>query len=548
MMKKLRIVVLLFILAFSFSAQAEVILEVDCNGKEISSDKSVTCEGNLLYENEGITDIEFDYQTNLDVKFISTTGFMVTNRGGKVTVHSDTPLQDEIMNSAKIMEFTLSYNDKLQEKEKFIISNVKINNASDIKVAGVTKEFKVTGATNNKLDDVCTLDSITVEKVKIKDFSKDKLEYRGIEVTNEVIFIDAVRTSSKSSAIGLGNVIVPKGETIERDIVVTAEDGTNKNIYKLFITNTTEKDTDDEPRPDEGERSSDNTLKSLELYHGKKKVKLTFDRKKEVYSVQVDDDLTAKLTIKAILNDPKATFVDEYGPRDVEINYGYNKELIKIQAEDGSEKTITLSINYLDNRDKDNSLLSLIINGKEVDLASDELEVRLPSDTLKTEIEAVPSSTKSKVEYEDIELSLGDNNVNITVTSEDGEKEEYNVNVIRENEKDLLESITVTGYDIGFSKDKTTYNLKINNDTNELKIIVNPSVVKHEILNNKDLKNGSKILIKITDDEKSYEYTINIEKEESSSDIICYIIFGIGVISLILSIIYFIKKSKIKNK
>ena len=46
-----------------------------------------------------------------------------------------------------------------------------------------------------------------------------------------------VRTSNKSNVIGLGNVMVLPGETIERDIVVTAENKQEKT-YKLFITNT----------------------------------------------------------------------------------------------------------------------------------------------------------------------------------------------------------------------------------------------------------------------------------------------------------------------
>lgn len=544
MMKKLRILVLFFILTFSFSVRAEVLLEIDCNGKEIAPNKTVTCEGNLLYEKEGINDIEFNYNTNLNIDFSSVNGFMITNRGGRVSIHTNDALYDEIMNSTKIMEFTLSFNEKANEKEKLTISDIMINKGRDIKVGDISKEFTITGLTP-KLDSVCTLDSITVEKEKVKDFNKDKLEYRGINVTKDIIFVDAIRTSSKSSATGLGNVRVPNGETVERDITVTAEDGTKK-VYKLFVTNINSKgDVDNEPKPDEGEKSSDNTLKSLELYHGKKKVKLNFNPKTEVYNVQVDDDLDAELTIKAVPNDEKATFTEGYGPRSVDISYGYNKEYIKVLAEDGGEKTITLNINYLDNRDKDNSLLSLTINGKEVDLNSDKLEVKLTSDNKKTIIEAIPTSEKSTVKYEDIELALGDNELSIEVTSEDGETEEYDVNVIVEEDKVLLENVSVTGYNLNFMKNKASYDLVIKNDVNKLDIVINPDNVKHEILNNNNLKNGSKVIIKITDSESSYQYTINIQKEGNPIiSIICYIVFGVGIILLIASIIYYVKKRK----
>ena len=546
MMKKLRILVLLCILTFSFSVKAEVLLEIDCNGNEISDNKSITCEGTLLYEKEGINDIEFNYQTNLNIKFSSAPGFSVTDRGNKVSIHTDDKLYDEIMNATKIMEFTLSINDQVNEKENVIISNITINKTSDIKIEDVKKEFNVTKPII-KLDNICTLDSITVEKEKIKDFNKDKLEYRDIKVSNEIIFIDAVRTSSTSSATGLGNVKVPKGETVERKITVTAEDGTIK-IYKLYITNITPKEETKEVLPTimpAEIKSNDNTLKLIEIYNGKKKIDFSFNNNKEIYNIEIDDEKVEKLTIKATLNDNKASFVNNYGPRDIKINYGYNKELIKVISESGDERIITLNINYLDNRNKDNTLLSLKINGSIVNLSDEKLEIKLPYNTLKTPIEAIPNNEKSIIKYEDIELNLGDNEVIVSVTSESGETKEYDINVIREEDKKVFESITINEYDLGFTKNKNEYTLKVNDDTKKLSISINPSDIKYEILGNSNIENGSKIIIKITDDEKSYEYTINIEKDSNLlSSIICYIIFGIGVISLIGSMLYVLKKNK----
>ena len=544
-MKKLRIFVLLFILTFSFSVKAEVLLEIDCDGKEISDSKSVMCEGTLLYEKEGINDIEFNYETNLNIEFSSVSGFMITNSGGKVSIHADKTLYGEIMDAAKIFEFTLRDNEGLIEKEKLTINNIVINKGNDIKVADIEKVFNITKEII-KLDDICTLDSISIEKEKIKDFHKDKFEYRDINVTNEFIFIDAVRTSNKSTATGLGTVRVPKGETIERNITVTAEDGTKKN-YKLYITNISEDNEEDEVKPDQEMKSMDNTLKSLEIYNGKKKIDIGFERDKEIYNIDIKDEVILKLTIKATLNDSKAIFINNYGPRDILLKFGYNHELIKIKAEDGSEKTITININYQNKKSNDNTLSSLIINGEVVDLTNEKLVVIVPSDSEKTVIEAIPNNNKSIVKYEDIELAFGDNEVNIEVTNEDGETKEYDVNVIRENEEIVLENIMVMGYELGFSKEQMFYNLKINNDTNKLNIILSPNGIKNEILNNENLENGSKIIIKVTDDLGNYEYTINILKDnETLINIICYSVFGIGVGSLVSSIIYVINKKKVE--
>ncbi len=544
MMKKLRIFVLLFILAFSFSVKAQVILEIDCDKTSISEGEIVNCEGTLLYEKEGIDDIEFEYQTNLDINFSSVRGFMITNSGGKVTIHSDSTLYDKIMNSALIMEFTLSANENVTGKEKLVIDNIKINKANDINVLGYSQEFSI--ITNPvKLDNVCTLDSITIEKELLNGFNKDKLEYRDIYVNKEIVFIDAVRTSNKSSVTGLGSVKVPIGKTIERSLTVTAEDGTKK-IYRLFLTNVMD-DSDNTlsfERPDEEMKSIDNSLKSLEIYSGTKKINLDFSSEKEIYDITIEDENVDKLTIKATLNDSKASFKEKYGPRDITIKYGYNKEYLKVISESGLEKTITLNINYLDNRDQDNSLLSLTINKQIVDLTKDVLVVRVPFNTLKTEIEALTSSDKAIVKYEDVELVLGDNVVKIEVTSEDGKTNEYDVNVIRE-EKEVFESFAITGYNLDFDKNKTTYDLKVKNDTKFLKIVFNPKNTKYEILNNSNITDGTKIIIKIIDDDGNHEYTINIIKESNIFiNIICYLVFGIGLVSLVFSIYYVTKKKK----
>ena len=86
--------------------------------------------------------------------------------------------------------------------------------------------------------------------------------------------------------------------------------------------------------------------------------------------------------------------------------------------------------------------------------------------------------------------------------------------------------------------------MKLPDDVNELEISVIPTNIDFEVLNNKNLKNGSKVEIKVTDSDGIHEYTINIEKESMVLNIICYAVFGIGVVSLIGSIIYVIKKKK----
>jgi hypothetical protein len=480
-MKKLRILVLLMILNFSFSVKADVWIEIDCKSNNIESSKSVSCDGTLLYGPEGINDIEFEYNTNLNIEFNSIEGFTLNKNNNKISIHSNTTLYDEIINVSTIFSFNLTSNNNCLEKEKLIINNIRINKSNDYKIDNVTKEFNVI-VEPVKLDNISTLDSISIDKVKIDNFNKDKLEYHDINVTSEYIFIDAVRTSNKSSATGLGTKKVLRGETKEYDITVTAEDN-SKTVYKLFITNTMPKEEINLDNLNEIGLSKDNYLKSLEIYNMKNKINIDFDKEKKVYNIDLDETVD-KLTIKATLNDSKASFVKSFGPRDIKLVYGLNKELIKIKSENGEERVITININYIDKRDNDNSLLSLKINDKLVDL--EKLEIFLPNDITKTNIEAIPKSDKAIVKYENIDLSVGNNLLTILVTSENEQIKEYKITIIREDNIDLvLPDIPVS--------------------------IITKTKVENKVIN-----------------------------------IISYIFFGISFIAFIMSIIYFIKK-KSKN-
>lgn len=537
-MRKIRICIVLFILSFCLSAKAEVMFEIDCNNKkDISSNNSLVCYGNLSYELVTINDIELEYDTNLSVNFKETDGFSLSKSGNKIKVHSKTPLYEEIMDSRVIFEIVLSSNENSKDTEKLTFKNIKINNSTDEIIEDASETFNILNV-KKELDNVCTLDSITVDKVKIDNYDKNKLEY-SISTTNESVFIDAVRTSNKSSAEGLGYVLVPNGESIVREILVTAENGDTK-VYKLHMTNTSSK---------KKEISSDSTLKLLDLYYNKEKIDFNFNKNEKKFNIKVDSKVD-KLKIVAETTDANAKFDKKYGPREVKINYGDNKYELKVYAENFTFTVYTLVINRPDERDSDNTLKSLKINGKEVNIDKDttKYEISLTNEELKTEIEAIANSSKAKVDYKDIDLLNGNNDVLIKVVAENGKEREYHINIIKseKNEKTIIfEKMEIVGYEIDFSKEKSSYDLKIDNNTKNLDIKVYPNNVTLDVSNNEELKKGSKVLIKIVDDEKEYNYEINILKDDSLPNIFCYSIFAIGVIVLATSItIFFIKKRK----
>lgn len=544
-MKKIGMIAVLFILTFSFSVKAEVFMEFDCNDVyDITKENNLTCSGVLAYEVVSISDIEFDYDTNLDIKFTEISGFSLSKSGNKISIHAETPLYDEILNSTDIFKFTLSVNDNVKEKETVTFKNIKINKSNEEEIEDISQSFNV--ELEEILDNNSFLDSITIDKVLVPGFDKNKFEYSGITVSSNVVNIDAVRSSETSTVTGLGGVHIKPGETITHTILVVAADNTKKE-YKLTITNTSTKEVEGNIEPI-SEQSKDNTLKTLELYDGKEKINFNFNSKSDTYNIKIDKEIE-KLTIKATLNDSNATFISEYGPRDVKLTSGDNKILIKTKAQNGEAKIYTLNINVKDTRDKDTSLKSLKINGETINLVDKvyKYEITVTKDILKTEIEVLPTSDKAKVDYKDIELSSGDNKVIIKVTAENGDKKEYTVNVIQSEEDSVdnsLQNISVEGYDLGFSSDKKNYVLKVSNDTDSLKIVLKPSNIEYEVLGNNNLENDSVVTIKLGDDT---EYKITIKKDISKTNPIVYIIAGITAILLIVVIIYLIRKKRKNN-
>ncbi len=554
-MKKFRIISLLFILTFSFSVKAEVFMEINCNDKSITGDNKVNCEGNLIYEGVSVSDISFEYQTNLDISFQSVEGFTQENSQNKVNIHAISPLYDEILDSKTIVQFTLSANDYLTSEEELRFLNIKINNNNQMNVSDVIEKFEV--ISSQKLDNTCTLDSISVDNTVISNFDKEILEYRDIVVNKDIVFIDAERTGLKSTATGLGDVFIKPGETIAHPITVTAEDGT-KRIYTIYLTNKRELSLPEESNEVETkennqimttESSGDNTLKTLEIFNEKEKIPFTFDRKKDSFDFEITNPSIKTITIKATLNDQNASFIDEFGPRSVKINDGNNQVQIKVKAQNGDSKSYILRITKLRAKDHDNTLKSLKINDKEIPLVDGvtKYDLVLSKEINKTRIEAVASSAQAKVEYQDILLTDGDNNVVIVVTSEAQEKKEYYVNIIRNDEKkDNLETIEVIGYDLGFSLNKRNYTLKVNDEIDEIEFKVVPDLA-YEVISNKHIHNGSIVTIRVDDTNGTHEYKIKILKEGTNLNTILYIVLAISFAAVIIVLVYVIKKRKKKK-
>ena len=271
--------------------------------------------------------------------------------------------------------------------------------------------------------------------------------------------------------------------------------------------------------------------------------------------MQVDSNVT-NAEIGATLNNSTATFIDKFGPRNVGLEYGENKIEVKVKSASGEDKIYVINITRNDNRGSNNNLKNIIINSGDVKINFDQnvLEYRIKTYKL-TKIDVVCETVdpKAKCAVKASEKpEVGPNNIEITVTSEDGKNKIYKV-VLDNQDRELnvtLKSIKVIAKEEevelspAFRPDILDYEVKYNPKYNGNLVII-PEIsakeddVKYDeaLLEStlEDLKVGSKVEIKVFAPDGTVNlYTITFIKDER----INFYTVLFGVILLILLVIF----------
>lgn len=316
-------------------------------------------------------------------------------------------------------------------------------------------------------------------------------------------------------------------------------------------------------------RSTDNTLKDLKV-DGMTLEEFKSD--KFEYEMIVDSEVD-KLEIKATLNDSNASFVEEFGPREVEIEYGDNEFFIKVKSETGDIQVYRIKITRDDDRNTNNNLKEVIINSGKIKLELSKSKVDYTIKTYKLkelEVDAVAVDSKATVKVEiPEEIIIGENIVVITVTSETGEEKKYSI-TFENSDKDLdtkLKTLYIKDFDIDFDKNtmvyEVVYNKKYKNGLDIKPVTVSDSeFVGYDIyyngtklseVENIELKVGDKYEIKVYplgmeegDESETSTYTITIVKDTRIS---FYLLLEV-VIAIILAILITIQifKKRKNNK
>lgn len=264
-------------------------------------------------------------------------------------------------------------------------------------------------------------------------------------VTN--ITVNATATAPGTITSGIGTFNVSNGKT---DIIITAEDGTTEIYTVNFVRKT----------------SSDKSLSSLKVsYNGTEyPVSPSLSDSVLVYNVTIPHEVSS-VDILAIPKSSRANVTSGNGTVN-NIEFDTLSRSIIVKAEDTTTETYTLNIT----RQKSNNanLTDIKVDGVSVsNFNKNTIDYTLQDvngDVNKIEVTFTKENQYSNVVVTGNTLVDGNNQVKITVTSQDGsETKVYTLNVKKKSSVAKLSSLTLTSNPQGvlnpsFNPDRTTYN------------------------------------------------------------------------------------------
>ncbi len=360
-----------------------------------------------------------------------------------------------------------------------------------------------------------------------------------VDANKATITYELVDANAKVDRLSGFNVELNSQNTLTK-IVVTNDKGEEKieNTYNINITL--------------HEKSGDFSIKSLKVDgHDIELVDEVY-----VYSYDVDYK-DEKIVVNAETTDPNAKIKieEEY---DFPLERSSTTADFEVTAENGDTRSYRIVIKR--KAMPDTTLKSLNIDKGNIDFKSDIFEYKMLVEysVNKLEIEAVPTNKNAKVKIEQEDLVVGLNTIKIIVTN-DIASSEYTLLVTREENIDKslanLKSLSIKEYSkLDFDENVLDYTLKFSEIPKSLTIDAKAvsENTKVEILNNKDLKENSKVVIKVSlnDSTISREYTLKLIKNEHSSNNKVFIVISIVILAISIVILFILemKERKILRK
>jgi len=251
------------------------------------------------------------------------------------------------------------------------------------------------------------------------------------------------------------------------------------------------------------------------------------------YEVTVDAD---QIAVYATLKSTDARYVEGYGNRTVDLNYGRNVILVKIINNKGRERTYTFVVNRTDNRENNNVLSNLTTSvGKlNFDPYVSDYTISVPKNANSVTINGTLASLDSAfVEGYQPRVVTLDNDITsaiIKTISEAGIIRNYILTFVKngaeveENYSNSvsLSSLSIAGIDLRFDKDNLSYSASIDYEIEDLTVFAfaeSPNAIV-DIRGNYGLQVGpNKIEILVTNGSLSKMYNVFINRKEDGLNV-----------------------------
>lgn len=256
------------------------------------------------------------------------------------------------------------------------------------------------------------INNIIINNSVIKDYDKNVYNYN-LTYTTKTINIEANTVDGYNITGDLGKKTLNYGNNTFK-LQVTSSTG-DKKEYTLNIN-----------YPDT--RNDDNTLKTLTLSTGI----IDFKSEQNVYDLEVDYNVD-KIKIDSTLTNSKASYVKDFGNREVNLEVGKNEILIKVKSQKGIENIYT--INIIRNESTDTcDIKDLKINGYNLnfDTLKTNYTLTIDYEVSKLDIDIILVNEESSYKISGNENLTNGSLINIKVTDKNGKEKEYNINIIKD--------------------------------------------------------------------------------------------------------------------
>ena len=395
------------------------------------------------------------------------------------------------------------------------------------------KEYTVIITRRDNRDDNNYLKSLIVTNTDL-NFERGKTEYN-LSTTSSQVTISPAKEATKAYILGdTGKKTLNYG--LNRfEIRVVAEN----NATRLYVINITRVDN----------RSNNNYLKSLTISNAT----FSFNKTTTLYNITVNKDIE-KVKINATLDDSKASFDNGFGSREVQLTLGNNTVYIKVKNEKGELRVYTLNINRDDGRDSDATLKSLKTNVGDLDFKPDVLDYKINVEykVQRIKIDAISNKESSKVTIEgDTYLKVGKNVFKIIVEAQNTAKTTYTIVVNRKEEgyelssDNYIKNLKIKGYNLNFNKNTTNYEIETRLKKLPLTIKLSSKESKYKIIGNDNLKEGSKVRIRVTAENGDIrENILTIKKPNNTMIISLIVVTTLTALALVWLVIKKIKQNK----